>query len=66
MDARKAEVALRACLETIETSQRPGADLGRFFDQLSRDPDWSSSEVMELQLLLIKNVVDRWRGPDSQ
>jgi len=65
MDATKADVALRACSRVIEASQRPGADAAQFVDELSRNPDWSSSEIMELQLLLIRNVVYRWRGPDK-
>ena len=62
----KIEVALRACLQIAEKSPQPIAQLGQFFDAISSNSEWSSDEVMELQMLLIQRIVHRWRGPDSQ
>jgi hypothetical protein len=66
MDATKVEAALRDCLQLTETSTHPVAETGHFFDELSKNPDWSPDEVMELQTLFIQSIIHRWRGPDSR
>ena len=66
MDATKVEEALRACLKLTETSSHPVAETGHFFDELSKNPDWTPDEVMELQALFIQSIIHRWRGPDSR
>ena len=66
MDAIKADRALRACLQAIEASPRPAVEVGKFFEELAGDPNWSGKELGELQLLVIKTIVERWRGPDAR
>ncbi|MBC7854659.1 MAG: hypothetical protein IAF94_14600 [Pirellulaceae bacterium] len=66
MDAAKVKEALRACLEMTETSTHPVTETGLFFDELSKNPDWSPDEINELQTLFIQSIIHRWRGPDSR
>ena len=66
MDNNKIEAALRACMQLVEKSPQPVAQIGQFIDALSGNPEWSSHEIMELQMLFIQRIVHRWRGPDAR
>ena len=66
MDGNKLEAALRACMQVVERSPRPVSEVGLFLDALVSNPDWSSDEIMELQMLIIQGIVHRWRGPDGR
>ena len=66
MDAPKVEAKLRACLELAARAENPVDETDRFFEELSKDPDWSQDEIMELQTQFIQSILHRWRGSDSR
>jgi len=53
-DAKKIERAIRACIRDCFGSNAVLAKIAIFLDNLQRDPDWRSSEV-----LVVENSVRR-------